>query len=139
MTAMTLAIARMVTDAALWCAEQSGVKVAVVVVDGHGDPQMVAVQEGAPLIARDFALKKAYTALVFHSPPDELSGADGFSAVRQAAVADPRLLFMAGGWPLDIGGRTVGAIGVSGGSLSEDRECARAGAEAVRRHAAVQP
>jgi glc operon protein GlcG len=36
-----------------------------------------------------------------------------------------------GGLPISIGGAVVGGIGVSGGSVEQDIECAQAGIDAI--------
>jgi uncharacterized protein (UPF0303 family) len=51
----------------------------------------------------------------------------GIEASNQA-----RLLVVAGGIPLELGGRIVGAIGVSGGSVEEDHDVAQAAVAALR-------
>ena len=43
---------------------------------------------------------------------------------------DGRVIVFAGGIPLTVGGRIVGAIGVSGGTVDQDQEVAEAGVAA---------
>ncbi|MNY46019.1 hypothetical protein D3C86_1811630 [compost metagenome] len=51
--------------------------------------------------------------------------------VRQCLILRPRLVPMGGALPLHLGGRLVGAIGVSGASEEQDCDCATAGYDAI--------
>ena len=46
------------------------------------------------------------------------------------ASSQGRLIVFAGGIPLEAGGKVVGAVGVSGGSVEQDHEVAEAGVAA---------
>lgn len=36
--------------------------------------------------------------------------------------SDPRIVFVAGGFPLSVGGKVVGGIGIGGGNEAQDME-----------------
>lgn len=55
------------------------------------------------------------------------AGGDGLRAFGLEAAVP-----VEGGVPLVMGGKTVGAIGLSGGSSAQDGQCARAGADRLK-------
>lgn len=131
MSRLSLDIARRAAEAALDHATSLGVNVSVVVIDDSGSPKTSSVQDGALLISPGYALKKAYTALVFKAAPDDLPMATGPMDALRVMTADPRLLFVSGGMPLTVDDRVVGAIGVAGGPAAGDRACCEAAVAAV--------
>ena len=79
------------------------------------------------------AQAKARSAALFKRPTKALqdalaAGGDGLRvlALEGAVPVD-------GGIPLVVGGRIVGAIGLSGGTSAQDGQCAQAGVDAVRK------
>ena len=106
-------------------------KVAVAVLDESGLLKAFSRMDGAPLVAIEVAQNKAYTAL-YGLPSGTL-----FDAIR----TDPALLasmphvrrftLIGGGLPIAVDGTVVGAVGVSGGTVDQDVECARAALRAL--------
>ncbi|MGB0749986.1 MAG: GlcG/HbpS family heme-binding protein [Magnetospiraceae bacterium] len=119
--------------AAAQFAEKAGIKVNIAVVDAGGNLAGFLRMPGAFLHSIDIAIDKAYTAAGFGLPtgewPEALS--QHSQAVRDGIPLRPRMVCFGGGLPLWHEGRLIGGIGVSGGSESEDEECARAGLEAI--------
>src|SRR5437660_3065444 len=81
------------------------------------------------------SLAKAGTAVMFNQSTDAVAqwgaGIPGFAS-SMASMTQGGFIMAAGGWPIRIGGATVGAIGVSGGNApGRDDEIARAGLAAV--------
>jgi cob(I)alamin adenosyltransferase len=75
----------------------------------------------------EISQKKAYTAAVLRQSTAE------FGQIAQVGgsafginVTDDRLVIFGGGFPLKVNGKTLGGIGVSGGSVEEDEEAAHA-------------
>ena len=70
------------------------------------------------------------------------SGIPGFAS-RIATMTERKFIMAAGGWPIRLGGATVGGFGVSGGNApGRDDEIARAGlaaAEAIAPATAAMP
>jgi glc operon protein GlcG len=102
---------------------------AVVDLGGHlvAFERMDGTQTGSAAVCLD----KARSAALFRRPTkafqDALAaGGEGlrFLKLRGAIPIE-------GGVPLVVGGRIVGALGLSGGASPEDGQCARAGAAAV--------
>ena len=89
------------------------------------------------------SLAKANTAVMFNQSTDAVAqwgaGIPGFAS-SLASMTQGKFIMAAGGWPIRIGGATVGGIGVSGGNApGRDDEIARAGLEAAETMAAMQP
>lgn len=77
------------------------------------------------------SIAKATTAVMFNQSTDAVaqwgSGIPGFAS-SMASMTPGKFIMAAGGWPIRIGGATVGGIGVSGGNgPGRDDEIARAG------------
>jgi uncharacterized protein GlcG (DUF336 family) len=76
------------------------------------------------------AQDKARTSALFRVPSksyqDRLAGGETY--VLRLTGATP----VAGGMPIIVGGKVIGAIGISGGSALQDHQVATAGAAAVR-------
>lgn len=79
----------------------------------------------------NISIAKACTAVMFNQSTDAVAqwgaGIPGFAS-SMAEMSHGKFIMAAGGWPIRIGGATVGGIGVSGGNApGRDDEIARAG------------
>ncbi len=119
--------------AAVQTASALGVAVNVAVVDAAGVLAAFARMPGAPLHSVDIAIDKAYTSASFGLPTSQWHQAlAGHSAaVREGIVLRPRFVAFGGGLPLLENGVRIGAIGVSGGSETQDETIALAGLQAL--------
>ncbi|MGH8821307.1 MAG: GlcG/HbpS family heme-binding protein [Rhodoferax sp.] len=119
--------------AACTAAEAQGVRVNVAVVDVSGVLAAFLRMPGAPLQSVDIAIDKAYTAASFGMATGHWTEvlATHSAAVRDGVVRRPRFVAFGGGVPIVEAGSLIGAIGVSGGSESQDEACARAGLQAL--------
>ncbi|MDN5874895.1 MAG: heme-binding protein [Sinobacteraceae bacterium] len=119
--------------AAVQKAEALGVKVNVAVVDSGGNLAGFLRMPGAFLHSIDIAIDKAYTAAGFGMPTGDWPRIlqESPPAVRDGLPRRPRVVAFGGGFPIEVDGERIGAIGVSGGSEQEDEQCARAGLEAI--------
>ena len=95
----------------------------LVVVDAAGVPVLLKRQDGAAPVTADVALLKARSAARFGAPTDAL-----VAMAQDPPTRDLLLLLQLtddpGGIPLKVGGRLIGAIGVSGGTAEQDVACA---------------
>lgn len=73
----------------------------------------------------NIALEKARTSAMFRRPTKALE--DAIAGGRVAVLGLPGATPIEGGLPIVVGGKIVGAIGVSGVKSSEDGQIARAG------------
>ena len=107
--------------------DKAGVGVTFAVADSGGALLYLQRFPGAILPSIEISQNKAYTAAVLRMPTAE------FGAIAQPGgsafginVTAPKLVIFGGGFPLIKDGKTVGGIGVSGGSVKEDEQIAHA-------------
>jgi uncharacterized protein GlcG (DUF336 family) len=89
----------------------------------------------------NISLAKACTAVMFNQSTDAVaqwgSGIPGFAS-SMAAMTQGKFIMAAGGWPIRMGGTTIGGIGISGGNApGRDDDIARAGLAAIAQAPAV--
>ena len=132
-TQLTLDTAQAVVEAARQRADEIGVPMNLAVVDEGNNLVAFARMDGAWLGSIDIAQNKAYTARGFDMPTKDLAplAQPGAPLYGIEASNQGRLIVFAGGIPLKLDGRIVGAIGVSGGSVEDDHDVAEAGVEAL--------
>src|SRR6476659_9602930 len=129
----TLDAAQRVIAAAIMKAEEVAADVCIAVTDGGGHLLAMARMDRAPLLCIHIAQDKAYSVASFGGLPtsDWWRLLASEPALLHGIVKTDRLTVFGGGVPLVADGRTVGAIGVSGGSSEQDVRIAEAGATAV--------
>ncbi len=91
----------------------------------------------------NISVAKANTAVMFNQSTDAVaqwgSGIPGFAS-SMSEMSHGKFIMAAGGWPIRIGGATVGGIGVSGGNApGRDDDIARAGLVALEAMAPPLP
>lgn len=116
--------------AARGVAAEAGIAVAVVVTDPGGTVVSMQRMDGAYTSAEVIATKKAFTAANFRTPTHRMADRLGERQLLIMAT-DPRLTFLLGGLPVQRGGATIGAVGVSGGTGDQDLACCRAALAAL--------
>jgi uncharacterized protein GlcG (DUF336 family) len=129
---MTLADARRVIAAAEKKAEQIKQPMNIAVVDAGGNLVAHVRMDNAWIGSIDISINKAFTSRAFDISTKDLGknsqSGDQFFGIH--ASNQGRIMIFAGGIPLKLDGKVVGAIGVSGGSGDQDHSVAEAGAEA---------
>jgi len=125
----TLDAAQRVIAAAIMKAEEVAVDVCIAVTDGGGHLLAMARMDRAPLLCIHIAQDKAYSVASFGGLPTS----DWWRLLESEpallhGIGKTRLVIFGGGVPLVIDGRTVGAVGVSGGSAEQDVQIAEAAA-----------
>ena len=131
-SSITLEAAQQAIAAAADKAAEIGVPMAIAVVDPDGTLKAFSRMDGAALLAVRVAQQKAWTAISFGVPTQGL-----WEFIKE----DPPLLhslphqkdmiLFAGGSPINVDGKMIGGIGVSGGHYTQDQECADAGLAAL--------
>src|SRR2546428_12274517 len=91
----------------------------------------------------NISIAKASTAVMFNQPTDAVAqwgaGIPGFAS-SLAEMTHGKFIMAAGGWPIRVGGATIGGIGVSGGNApGRDDDIARAGLTAAEAPAVPIP
>ena len=128
-----LAAAQRAVAAAVAEAERLSVDVCIAASDSAGHLLAFARMDRAPLLCVQLAQDKAYSVSSFGGLPtgEWWRVLESEPALLHGIVKTDRLVVFGGGVPLVCEGRTVGAIGVSGGSSEQDVRIAEAGAAAV--------
>jgi uncharacterized protein GlcG (DUF336 family) len=123
--------ARKIPAAAAVEAGRNNLKMAIAIVDTAGDlvyfEKMDETQTGSVTVSQS----KARSAARFKRPTkafqDALTGTTDGLRILGIEGAVP----VEGGLPIAIGGKIVGAVGVSGGTSQQDGQCAQAGLNAL--------
>lgn len=110
-----------------------GLSVTVCVIDVNGHMTFLERMPGATLLSLKVAPAKAHTAALFGTattnlvpmvqPGQVLYGLDAFGGGQFVAFG--------GGVPITVDGKLVGGLGVSGGTIEQDRDLADAGLAAI--------
>ena len=131
-TQVHLEDARRVIAAAEKKAQEIGQPMNIAVADEGGNLVAHVRMDGAWLGSVDIAIKKAFTARAFDIATRDLAGlsqsGEQFFGIH--ASNDGKIMIFAGGVPLKLNGKVVGAVGVSGGMGAQDHAVAEAGAAA---------
>lgn len=132
---LTLAQAQKVMAGALAFAEKQGVPMNIAIVDAAGHLKDFCRMDGAFLGSIDISAKKAKTARYFNMTSAELGAVSGPGEELYGIETTNNGLVIFGGGELlrNKDGVIVGAIGVSGGTVAEDTNVARAGVEALNK------
>jgi glc operon protein GlcG len=110
-------------------ADPSSTGIVVAVVGADGELVAFGAHTGCPPLPRRLAPRKAITALLFRRPSEVVAREVAAETLDLAPFHDDRLLAMAGGVPVVVGERIVGAVGVSGLSGPQDAALAQRFAE----------
>lgn len=131
--ALTLADCDRMLAAAEARAREIGVPMVMAVVDDSGNLKAFRRMDGALLVSVQLAVGKAYTSAALRRPSRDVGAqAQPGAALYGIGLADPgRIVTFGGGLPLGRGGHIIGGIGVSGGTVEQDEEVARAGQQAL--------
>ena len=133
---ISIEIARRVMEACKQRAQELRSPVSIAIVDAGGHlvlfERMMAPYGWA---TGNISLAKACTAVMFNQSTDAVaqwgSGIPGFAS-SMAAMTQGKFIMAAGGWPIRMGGTTIGGIGISGGNApGRDDDIARAGLAAI--------
>ncbi len=117
--------------AAVRRAEELGVAVVVWVVDPGGHDVAMLRMDRAPLLSRQVARDKAWSAVAFGQPTTCWATLLEDDPALGALGRGNRLMPVPGGVPLRVGGALVGGIGVSGATAEQDGDIADTGAVAL--------
>ena len=129
---MTLDMALALADDVRKKAAEIGVKAVVAVSNRGGNPVLVQCMDDSYIASYDIALNKAYTSVALKMPTCRLSelAKPGSSLYGIQFTNQGKIVIFGGGEPLcNREGEIIGAIGVSGGSESEDTALAAYGKE----------
>jgi uncharacterized protein GlcG (DUF336 family) len=128
---VTYAAAAEALRAGLAKAEELGVNAGIVVTDASGEPVAVGRTDGANPRAWRGGLGKANVAAGMGRSTKEFveKRLVNDEILWRALSSNPDTFLVPGGRPLIVEGRSVGAVGVSGGHYDDDDKVAAAAAE----------
>lgn len=133
MTDITLGQAQTVVEAAHNAAVAQGTLMNIAVVDAGGNLKAFARMDGAWLGSIDIAVKKARTARLFDMESGDIGTlSQPGGPLYNIEVSNGGLISFPGGIPLKSQGVVIGAIGVSGSTVENDRVVAQAGVAALQ-------
>jgi uncharacterized protein GlcG (DUF336 family) len=130
---VTLEQAEMAVEAAIREAERIGTRMCIAVVDSGADLKAFVRMDGAWVGSVDIAIKKAKTACFFSMDTGQIGELSqpgkplyGIEHSNQGLITFP------GGVPVvDENGVLIGAVGVSGSSVENDHQVAKAGVKVI--------
>ncbi len=104
----------------------------ITVLDTGGHLVMLERMDGVQLGSIGAAEDKAYSAVMYRRPTKVFQDlvAQGGANIRLLGLRGASVL--EGGIPIIVGGKLIGAIGVSGHTSEQDAQVAKAGAEALK-------
>ena len=132
-SALPIGAANKAIYAAIEACKKDGYRVSVSVVDRAGVLRAMGRTDGAGPHTVDSSRKKAYTAASMRRPTSELAELIARTPTLQALRdINGEILIVGGGLPIEIGGETVGGIGVGGAPGAHlDDACAQEGLDAI--------
>ena len=103
-------------------AREMGVNAVVAIADEGGNLKICECMDNSYLASRDIAINKAYTSVALKMSTKKLSGlaAPGGSLYGIQHTNGGRIVIFGGGDTLEVRGKILGGLGVSGGSEEQD-------------------
>ncbi len=125
---LSLADAQKLIQGAKRKAKRIGVPMCVSVTDESGNLIAFERMDGAKILSVDLSADKAFTAAVAKRPTHEYNEMcqPGSPVFGIHTSSGGRFSIVGGGYPVVVRGAVVGAVGLSGGAIEQDMECAEA-------------
>jgi uncharacterized protein GlcG (DUF336 family) len=131
-TSITLDSARKAAAPAAAEARKNQWAMVIAIVDISGDLVYLERMDDAQVGSVDVAISKARSAARFKRPTKAFQDALAAGGEGLRILALQGAIPVDGGLPLVMGGKIVGAIGVSGGTSAQDGQVAAAGVAAIK-------
>jgi len=131
-TSITAETAKKVAAPALAEARKNQWAMAVAIVDTHGELVYFERMDETQVGSVDIAIAKARSAARFKRPTKAFQDALAAGGEGLRILGLDGAVPVDGGLPLVVGGKIVGAIGMSGGTSVQDGQAAAAGAAALK-------
>lgn len=126
-------LAQKMVKAAAAEAKKIGVPMCIAVCDESAVLKAFLRMDRAALLSIEVAMNKAKTAAGFAKPTGEWWGSIKDDPSLAAGVPHIKdMVVFGGGFPIRQGDQVIGGIGVSGGSVEQDSQCAEAALALVR-------
>lgn len=103
--------------------KELGIEISFAISDNHGQPKLYRRFGEALVLSITLVPAKAYTSAVTQTKTEDLAKVVIEGGVLQGInTADSRITLVTGGFPLFYNGKIIGAIGIGGGTETQDRE-----------------
>lgn len=128
---LSLEMTKKMADAAEAMAIQKGLKIAIAIMDNHGNLKYYRRMDGNHFISVRMSQLKALTAASIPIPTKELAERNK-KLENGPYLAVPGIVLLEGGLPIITKeGEHIGSIGISGANPELDGICAQAGVNAI--------
>lgn len=119
---MTLSLARGIVEKVKLKAKEIGVNAVVAVADAGANIITVDCMDDAFIASYDIAVNKAFTSVALKMSTYELSklAQPGEALYGIQNTNNGKIVIFGGGEPLELNGRVIGGVGVSGGTAEQD-------------------
>jgi len=131
-TPISLENAKKAASRALAEARKNNWIMTVAIVDSSGTLVYYEKMDTSPNASANVAIDKARSANLFKRPTKDFRDAVAAGGAGLRILGLKGAVPLAGGIPLVVKGKIVGAIGVSGGIRDQDVQCAEAGADTLK-------
>jgi glc operon protein GlcG len=128
---LTLAAAKNIANAAEKHAMANKWNVVIAIMDEGGHLLYLQRMDETQVGSVEVAIRKARSAVLFKRPTKAFE--DTLAGGRTAILQLPGAMPVEGGLPIEVEGRVIGAVGVSGVTSQQDAEIAKAGIAALQR------
>ena len=128
---LTLAAAKRIATAAQYEAAKNNWNMFIAILDDGGNLMYLERMDEAQLGSLEVSIAKARSAIYFKRPTKAFE--DAVTGGRAVIMKIPNAVPVEGGLPLMAYGKTVGAIGISGASSTQDGIVAKAGADELEK------
>lgn len=123
--AVNTATAKKIAAGVIAECQKNNWNIAVAIVDPHGFLVYFERMEDTQYASNDIAIGKARAAATYRRPTRVFS--DVINKGGPATATLPGVFASPGGVPIFVGGKVVGAAGVSGVTGDQDEQCSKAG------------
>ena len=127
--AVNLETAKKIGAAATAEAKKNSWNVAIAIVDNHGFLVYYEMMDDTQTASANVAIEKARTSAMYRRASKEFE--ENIAGGRVAVLGLPGATPIEGGLPIVVGGKMIGAVGVSGVTSAQDGMVAKAGLEAL--------
>ena len=119
---LTLSTAKNIAEKIIEKATEMGVNAVVAISDGGANPILVLSMDDAYIASYDIAVNKAFTCVALKMSTKKLQGlAQPNSPLYGIQHTNGgKIVIFGGGEPLEVNGKVIGGLGVSGGSEEQD-------------------
>lgn len=126
-TELNLDLAQKIAAKATSCGKKNNWKLTIAIVNSEGNLLYFQRADGSYVGSIESAIEKAKSANAFERPTSAF--VDGLKEGRTGLVTVTGVVALEGGVPIQLNGRHVGAIGISGARSVEDERCAKTAVE----------